>query len=159
MSGLATVTYTLVSMVMRHGLSQTQPCVTRLVWPFLHDGQCMMGALMYNMLASPIFRWHPPFPNDWPSLLLSASFVSWLPSGPYHQFPCVSEVFHLISSAGHRFLPPSHRGSHPGSGLASHRSSTPVFGGLMVWWWGGMAHTECPCALLPEPQRHPSFYI
>jgi hypothetical protein len=123
MSSLAAVTHAPVSTVLSHGLSPTQPCVTRLGSAL--SVMTARGGGPLCTLASPLFHWHP-LVSWWlaiPPVCLSV--VS-----PLHSDLLVSsrvtEVFHLMSSTGCRYLPPSHRGSYPRSGLAPHSYSTPT---------------------------------
>jgi hypothetical protein len=80
--------------------------------------------------AFPLFHQHQLISWRLATPLVCLSVVSWSPFGPSCRFPCVLEVFHLISHAGRCFLPPSCRGSYSTSGLALHSSSTPIVIGL-----------------------------
>jgi hypothetical protein len=65
MSGLATVTYTLVLTVMRHGFSPTQPCITRL-GPALSI--MTVNAWSGVLMCPPFSTGTRSFPDSWPSL-------------------------------------------------------------------------------------------
>jgi hypothetical protein len=56
---------------------------------------------------------------------------------------CLSRKSFVSSSTGCHFQPPSHRGSYPRSGLATHRSSMLVIGGLLVWFGGNCILRMC----------------
>jgi hypothetical protein len=157
MVDLATVTYALVSMVTRYGLSPTQPCVVRL--RYVLSAMAANACWRLNIYDDvPPFCRHPLVsrPSAIPPVRLS--IISLSPFG-LSLFPlCLSEVFLLFSGASRRFLPPSLRNSYPEIGLVPHRSSTLVVGSLLVWW-AVTASLECPCARLPEPGRYLSRYI
>jgi hypothetical protein len=112
-------------MITRHGFSPTQPCVTRLGLVL-----CVLiarGGDLNVYAGVPLFRQHPLVTR-----LCCFSVASLTSSVPVS----LSDVFRVASSASRRFLPTSRWGSYPGSGLASHSSSTLVVGGFWVWWGG-----------------------
>lgn len=133
MLGLATVTYSPVSMVTRHGSSLTLICVTR-----LGSAHSIMtvSALWWGL---DVYAGVPPFPtaparfqtvgHHFCPLLycFSVAIRTTLPVPV-----CLSEVFHLVSRSG-RFLPSSRGGNYPGRCLALHRFNTLDVGGLLVW--------------------------
>jgi hypothetical protein len=144
MLNLATVMNSPVSMASRHGLSSTQPCVTRL-GSALSMTACGRRALMYMPFLPAPARFltvgHPSCP---PLCCFSITIRTFLVVPA-----CFLEVFHHISGAGH-FLPPLRMGSYPGSGLAPHSSSMLIVFGLFAWW-GANSSPGCPGARFVRP--------
>lgn len=131
---------------MRHGLSPTQPCVTRLGSPFpLWQSGCSGGALMCTPLSTlpfPLAPLHFPMVHHLfcpPPRCFLVSVLTVLP------------VLVSIRGLPSRFLRPSYRDSHTGSGLAPHRSDTLVIGGFLMWFGGVRVCPECPRTHLLEP--------
>jgi hypothetical protein len=147
MSGLAIVTHIPGSMVMRNGLSPTQPWVIRLFSALsimrFNDGR---GSLTVYARVSPFLPAAARFPSVChPFMSTPIGFLGAILN--FSLVPiCYSRVGHLVPGVC-RHLPPFRRGSFPESGWVSHIASMQVvFSSLGM---GGTSPPGCsiPCFL------------